>query len=149
MHVYVPLDPIYTYDQVRSFAELVSHLTVDREPALFTTPRSVDKRKKGRVYFDYLQIGIGKTIAAPYVVRAYDGAPVATPLDWKEVKHGLRPADFRIDNTIERFERLGDLFGPVLQGGQKLEEALGRLESLGAGANAAKTAKRVSRRVER
>ena len=118
MHVYVPLDPVYTYEQVRSFAELLSHLALEREPNLFTTPRSVEKRKKGRVYFDYLQISKGKTIAAPYVIRAYDGAPVATPLDWEEVKPGLKPIDFRIDNTIERFERVGDLFAPVLEGGQ-------------------------------
>lgn len=129
MHVYVPLEPIYTFEQVRSFAELISHLTLEREPNLFTTPRSVDKRKKGRVYFDYLQIGTGKTIAAPYVVRAHDGAPVATPLDWKEVKRGLRPADFRIDNVMERFKRVGDLFAPVLKGGQRLEDALERLQT--------------------
>jgi bifunctional non-homologous end joining protein LigD len=127
MHVYVPVEPIYSYDQVRNFAEIISHLALDREPNLFTTPRSVDKRKKGRVYFDYLQIGTGKTIAAPYVVRAYKGAPVATPLDWKEVKHGMQPIDFRIDNTIERFKRVGDLFAPVLQGGQRLEDALERM----------------------
>jgi bifunctional non-homologous end joining protein LigD len=127
MHVYVPVEPVYTYDQVRGFAELLSHLAVEREPNLFTTPRSVEKRKKGRVYFDYLQIGIGKTIAAPYVVRAYDGAPVATPLDWKEVKRGLRPTDFRMDDTIDRFKRVGDLFAPVLGGAQRLEDALDRL----------------------
>lgn len=148
MHVYVPLDPVYTYEQVRSFAELLSHLAVDREPNLFTTPRSVGKRKKGRVYFDYLQIGIGKTIAAPYVVRAYDAAPVATPLDWKEVKLGLRPSDFHIGNTIERFTRVGDLFAPVLQGGQKLEDALERLKSSGSEseASAAPPTKRISKR---
>jgi bifunctional non-homologous end joining protein LigD len=128
MHVYVPLDAVYSYDQVRSFAEILSHLAVDREPNLFTTPRSVDKRKKGRVYFDYLQIGTGKTISSPYVVRAYDGAPVATPLDWKEVVRGLRPNDFRIDNTLERFRRVGDLFAPVLKGGQTLEKALERIQ---------------------
>ena len=120
MHVYVPLEPVYTYEQVRSFAELVAQLALDREPKLFTTPRSVGKRQKGRVYFDYLQIGTGKTIAAPYVIRAYDGAPVAAPLDWKEVKRGLKPEDFRIDNAIERFRRVGDLFAPVLEGGQRL-----------------------------
>ena len=128
MHVYVPLDAVYSYDQVRSFAEIVSHLAVDREPNLFTTPRSVEKRKKERVYFDYLQIGTGKTIAAPYVVRAHDGATVAAPLDWKEVKRGLRPSDFRIDNTISRFKRVGDLFAPVLQGRQKLETALAKVQ---------------------
>jgi bifunctional non-homologous end joining protein LigD len=128
MHVYIPLDPVYTYEQVRSFAEILSHLAVERQPDLFTTPRSVEKRKKGRVYFDYLQIGTGKTISSPYCVRAHDGAPVATPLDWKEVVRGLRPEDFRIDNTIERFRRVGDLFAPVLDGGQRLEPALEKLK---------------------
>jgi len=128
MHIYVPLEPVYSYELVRGFAELVSHLAVDREPNLFTTPRSVEKRKKDRVYFDYLQIGTGKTISAPYVVRAYDGAPVATPLDWKEVVRGLRPNDFRIDNAVERFRRVGDIFAPVLRGGQRLETALEKLQ---------------------
>lgn len=146
MHVYVPLEPIYTFDQVRSFAELLSHLAVDREPDLFTTPRSVGKRKKGRVYFDYLQIGTGKTIAAPYVVRAYDGAPVATPLAWEEVKHGLRPADFHIGNTVERFSRLGDLFAPVLAGGHRLEDALERLKSSAAEVAAPQLAKKARKR---
>jgi bifunctional non-homologous end joining protein LigD len=129
MHIYVPLDPIYTFEQVRDFAEILSHLAVDREPNLFTTPRSVEKRKKNRVYFDYLQIGSGKTISSPYVVRAYNGAPVATPLAWKEVKHGVKPTDFRIDNTIDRFRKLGDIFAPVLAGGQRLETALQNLKS--------------------
>ena len=128
MHIYVPLDPIYTFEQVRNFAEILSHLAVDREPSLFTTPRSVEKRKKNRVYFDYLQIGSGKTISSPYVVRAYNGAPVATPLTWKEVKHGLKPSDFRMDNTVSRFQKLGDIFAPVLAGGQRLETALEKLK---------------------
>ena len=128
MHIYIPVEPVYSYEQVRGFAEILTHLAVDRAPSLFTTPRSVEKRKKDRVYFDYLQIGTGKTISAPYVVRAYDGAPVATPLNWKEVKAGLRPADFRIDNAVARFKRVGDLFAPVLAGGQRLETALKRLQ---------------------
>jgi bifunctional non-homologous end joining protein LigD len=128
MHIYVPLEPVYSFEQVRSFAEILSHLAVDRAPNLFTTPRSVEKRKKERVYFDYLQIGSGKTISSPYVVRAYDGAPVATPLAWGEVVRGLRPHQFRIDNSIARFQQVGDLFAPVLQGGQRLETALSRLQ---------------------
>jgi bifunctional non-homologous end joining protein LigD len=128
MHIYVPLEPVYSFEQVRSFAEILSHLAVERAPNLFTTPRSVEKRKKARVYFDYLQIGSGKTISSPYVVRAYDGAPVATPLAWGEVVRGLRPQQFRIDNSIARFQQVGDLFAPVLEGGQRLETALSRLQ---------------------
>ncbi|MBV8551178.1 MAG: DNA ligase D [Acidobacteriaceae bacterium] len=149
MHIYVPVEPVYTYDQVRSLAELVAYLALEREPNLFTTPRSVEKRKKERVYFDYLQIGIGKTIAAPYVVRAYDGAPVSTPLDWKEVRRGLRPNDFRLDNAIERFERVGDLFTPVLQGGQKLEDVLERVQELHQGDRAPKPATKSAKKVAR
>ena len=124
LHVYIPLEPIYTFDQARSFAEILATLAAHESPDLFTTPRSVNKRKKGRVYFDWMQIGTGKTVAAPYVLRAYDHAPVATPLDWKEVKRGLKPVDFHIRNAVERFEKVGDLFAPVLAGGQRIEDAL-------------------------
>jgi bifunctional non-homologous end joining protein LigD len=130
MHVYIPLEPVYSYEQVRSFAEILAHLVTGAKPALFTTPRAVAKRKKGRVYFDYLQIVEGKTIAAPYVLRAYAGAPVSTPLEWAEVKKGLQPTDFNIHNAVERFRARGDLFAPVLTKPQKLEGAIERLGEL-------------------
>jgi bifunctional non-homologous end joining protein LigD len=124
MHIYIPLDPVYTYEQVRSFAELLSILVINQDPDLFTTPRAVSRRKKTKVYFDYLQISSAKTIAAPYVLRAHPGAPVSTPLDWSEVKPGLDPAQFNIHNVLDRFERTGDLFEPVLTKPQRLEPAL-------------------------
>jgi bifunctional non-homologous end joining protein LigD len=130
MHVFVPIEPRYTYDQARGFAEIVSQLTLARKPDLFTTPRSVDKRKKNRVYFDYMQLSFGKTIAAPYVLRAYDGAPVATPLDWDEVRPGLTPDQFNITNAVARFRERGDLFRPVLEKPQKLERALKTIEKM-------------------
>jgi bifunctional non-homologous end joining protein LigD len=124
MHIYIPLEAVYTFEQVRSFAELLSVLVVNQNPALFTTPRTVSQRKKARVYFDYLQISSAKTIAAPYVLRAHPGAPVSTPLDWSEVKAGLEPGQFNIHNALGRFERTGDLFEAVLTKPQRLEPAL-------------------------
>jgi len=130
MHVYVPLEPIYSYEEARTFAELIARVAFDEKPELFTTPRTVSKRKQNRVYFDYLQIGKSKTIAAPYVLRAYAGAPVATPLEWSEVTPGLRPGQFHIGNARARFAEKGDLFAGVLQKPQRLEGALGKLEKL-------------------
>jgi bifunctional non-homologous end joining protein LigD len=130
MHIYVPLEPLYSYEQVRSFAEILSTLVIRTERQLFTTPRSVAKRERGRVYFDYLQIAASKTISAPYVLRAYDGAPVATPLQWSEVKPGLLPRHFTIENAPARFASLGDIFKPVLEAPQRLERALENLEDL-------------------
>jgi bifunctional non-homologous end joining protein LigD len=130
LHVYVPVEPVYSYQETRTFAELIERLVFHQKPDLFTTPRSVAKRQKNRVYFDYLQNGKSKTIAAPYVLRAYRGAPVATPLEWSEVRHGLQPAQFNIANVRGRFAEKGDLFAGVLQKPQRLEEALEKLEKL-------------------
>jgi bifunctional non-homologous end joining protein LigD len=124
MHIYIPLEAVYTFEQVRSFAELLSVLVIKQNPDLFTTPRTVSHRKKAKVYFDYLQISSAKTIAAPYVLRAHPGAPVSTPLDWSEVKPGLEPGQFDIHNVLDRFERTGDLFEGVLTKPQRLEPAL-------------------------
>jgi bifunctional non-homologous end joining protein LigD len=127
MHIYIPLEPVYTFEQVRSFAELLSIFTINQKPDLFTTPRAVASRKKGKVYFDYLQISSAKTIAAPYVLRAHPGAPVSAPLDWSEVKPGLDPGQFNIHNAMDRFNRTGDLFEGVLTKPQRLEPALERV----------------------
>jgi bifunctional non-homologous end joining protein LigD len=130
MHIYIPLEPVYTYEQVRSFAEIVSILVINEQPDLFTTPRAVAKRKKGKVYFDYLQISTGKTISGPYVLRAYPGGPVSTPLDWSEVRKGLTPDQFNIRNARARFDKVGDLFAPVLKNKQRIEGALEKLPAL-------------------
>lgn len=129
MHVYIPVVPEYTYEHTRTFAEVIARIVTRRKPELFTTPRSVSKRERNRVYFDWLQNGKSKTIAAPYVLRAYDGAPVATPLEWSEVKTGLHPSQFNISNVRERFREKGDLFSGVLKKPQHIEKALAKLEA--------------------
>jgi bifunctional non-homologous end joining protein LigD len=130
MHIYIPLEPVYTFQQARSFAEILARWLASERPDLFTTPRNVAAREKGKVYFDYLQISSGKTISAPYVLRAYPGAPVATPLSWSEVKPGLTPTQFHIGNAVRRFDRTGDLFSGVLKNLQLMEPALEKLSGL-------------------
>jgi bifunctional non-homologous end joining protein LigD len=130
MHVYIPVEPEYTYEQTRTFAEVIARIVTRRKPDLFTTPRSVSKRERNRVYFDWVQNAKSKTIAAPYVLRAYAGAPVATPLEWSEVRAGLHPSQFNISNARERFREKGDLFEGVLKRPQRIEKALGKLEKL-------------------
>jgi bifunctional non-homologous end joining protein LigD len=130
MHIYIPIEPVYTFEQARTFAQLLAYILGIERPDLFTMQRAVSRRDRNRVYFDWAQISSGKTISAPYVLRAYPGAPVATPLEWREVKPGLTPQQFHIRNAIERFARVGDLFRPVLEKRQRIETALDRLELL-------------------
>ncbi len=130
MHIFVPIEPRYGYDQARSFAAVIAGLLAAERPDLFTTPRAVEKREKNKVYFDWMQIAESKTISAPYVARAYAGAPVSTPLAWQEVNAQLRPHDFDIKNGPARFDRLGDLFEGVLSKPQRIEKAFEKLEKL-------------------
>jgi bifunctional non-homologous end joining protein LigD len=130
MHIYIPIEPVYSYEQARTFAEVIARMIAAERPDLFTTPRSVAAREKNRVYFDYLQIAESKTISAPYVARAYAGAPVSTPLGWEELKPTLLPGQFNIGNAPERFARVGDLFAGVLKKPQRIEKAFARLEGL-------------------
>jgi bifunctional non-homologous end joining protein LigD len=127
MHIYIPVRPEYTYAQTRALAEIMARWVTSERPDLFTSPRTVAAREKGKVYFDWMQNAEGKTISAPYVLRAYPGAPVATPLRWEEVRGGLKPIQFHIGNVLRRFERVGDLFAGVLEKPQEIEPALERL----------------------
>ena len=135
MHIYVPVEPVYTFQQTRTLAEILARWVAGDRPDLFTTPRTVAAREKGKVYFDYLQNASGKTISAPYVLRAYPGAPVATPLAWHEVRPGLKPTQFHIGNAVRRFERTGDLFEGVLKKPQRIEAAVEKITGLIGGSN--------------
>jgi bifunctional non-homologous end joining protein LigD len=130
LHVMVGLEPKYTYEQARMFSELVARLVVSRIPDLATINRN-PRTRAGKVYIDYLQLGHGKTIAAPFSVRPIEGAPVSAPLDWKELKPGLDPGAFNIKTMPRRMEKLRrDPFLGALEDPMTLEAALPALESL-------------------
>ncbi|MBZ0097909.1 MAG: ATP-dependent DNA ligase, partial [Taibaiella sp.] len=127
LHVYVPLGGKYDYEHVRQFAELIAHLTVEQLPGSTTIERSLSKRAKNKIYVDYLQNKKGATLSCAYSLRPKPGAPVSTPLEWKEVKHSLDPVDFNIKNILKRLQKKGDLFAPVLKRGIDMEKVLHKL----------------------
>jgi bifunctional non-homologous end joining protein LigD len=90
LHVVIPLEPIYGYDAAKMFAELLARRVAGLEPERTTLERTIAKRRKGTVYLDYVQVGMGKTYVAPYSVRGRDGAPVSMPLGWGEVESMTR-----------------------------------------------------------
>lgn len=124
MHIYIPMGAAYDFEQVKNFAHILMEKVRERLPELTTLERSLKKRNEKKVYLDYLQNRRGQTLAAPYSVRPVEGAPVSTPLDWKEVKKGLKPTDFNIFNTLHRLQEKGDLFRAVLKKGADMLESL-------------------------
>ena len=126
IHVLVPITRRYSFVQTHRFAELVSKQLAEENPGAVTTEWL--KRKRVGVLIDYHQNGAGKTIASAYSVRPKEGAPVSTPLRWEELTPRLDPRRFTMAAVLRRVDREGDLFEPVLAGGQSLGAALRRLE---------------------
>jgi bifunctional non-homologous end joining protein LigD len=125
MHVLVPVERRYTFDDTREFSEIVAGAIARAHRDLATTEWSKSRRRG--VLIDSNQNGEGKTIASPYSVRPRAGAPVSTPLRWDEVTGELDPSAFTMDVVLERVRELGDLFEGVLTTRQRLDRALNAL----------------------
>lgn len=127
LHVYIPLGAKYTYETVKIFAEIIAKEIQHRLPEITTLERSIKKRNH-KIYLDYLQNRKGQTLAAPYSVRPKLGATVSTPLEWQEVTMKLHPSQFTIKNVLQRFEKKGDLWKPVLGKGADIKKMITKLE---------------------
>jgi bifunctional non-homologous end joining protein LigD len=131
IHVYVPVRPRYTYEQIADFAERVATIVANEHAEIATVERSLKKRKRGQIYVDHMQNARGKSVVAPYSVRPRAGATVSAPLEWREVKNAkITIQDFNIENMPKRLARRGDLFKPVLSAKQSLDEAIEKVKSL-------------------
>jgi bifunctional non-homologous end joining protein LigD len=128
IHVLAPIQRRSTFDDTYAFAEAASRLLEARHPGKVTTEWL--KKKRAGVLLDHRQNGWGKTIASVYSVRPKPGAPVSTPLRWEELTSDVRPRDFTMAVALERVERLGDLFRPVLEEPRPLGAAAKRLARL-------------------
>ena len=125
LHVFLPLAPGHTFEAVRDWVKDLAEHLAEVHPTLFAVAHGSTHRGK-LVTVDHAQNSVGRNTAAPYTVRALPEAPVSTPLTWDEVEKGkLKPADFTLKSVPKRIKRLGDLFAPVLEGGQHLPSAEG------------------------
>jgi len=129
IHVYIPMGAKYSFKQVKNFSHLLMQMVQKKLPDLTTLERSLKKRPKNKIYLDYLQNRRGQTLASVYSLRPKKGVPVSMPLEWKEVKLGLKPTDFNIYNTLERLKEKGDLFKPVLGKGIDMLKIIQKIEN--------------------
>ncbi|HEX4447569.1 MAG TPA: DNA ligase D [Polyangiaceae bacterium] len=119
VHVVVPIAPGATHDEATGFAEQIARAVAKVLPKVATVERMKDKRG-GKLYVDYGQNGEGRTVVAPYTIRARDGAVVSTPIAWDELTEELDPRRFTIRTVLERVKERGDLYAGVLRVKQKL-----------------------------
>ena len=126
LHVYVPIEPVHSHSRVRRFVGEVGNYLAAANPADLTMEWDKPKRK-GKVFIDHNRNAFGQTVASVYSIRPRDGAPVSAPITWEEVET-IRNGDITMVTLWDRLQRFGDLFAPVVGGGQNLVAAEKALE---------------------
>ena len=127
LHILVPIQPRYTYEQTRIFSESIARIVVNENKSIATVERNIESRGD-RVYIDYLQNRRGQTLVAPYAVRPVPGASVSMPLEWEELDKNLSIETFTMKNALERISRKGDIMRPLLTARQTLDTAIEKLD---------------------
>ncbi len=124
LQLYVPLNTRTSYDETKPFAHALARLleTEHRELVVSDMKKSL---RVGKVLVDWSQNDEHKTTIAVYSLRARDRPTVSTPVTWEEVEACLKKKNanllvFEANKVIERVEKMGDLFEPLLTLKQKL-----------------------------
>lgn len=130
IHVTVPLQRRADFGEVRAFADDVAELMAARSPETLTTEFRKAKRG-GRILVDVARNAYAQTAVPPYAVRARAEAPVAVPLEWKEVGSSkLRPDGWTVRTLFRRLDRRGDPWEKIAASARSLGEPRRRLDAL-------------------
>lgn len=123
IHIYIPLGAKFTYEDSKEFARAVVKIVHAQLPGFTSIERKVSDRG-GKMYLDFLQNRPQATVAGPYSLRPKPGAPVSMPLQWDEVKKGLKITQFTIANAVAKVRSEGDAFKGVLGAGVDIQSAM-------------------------
>ncbi|MCO5993463.1 non-homologous end-joining DNA ligase [Actinoallomurus rhizosphaericola] len=122
VHVYVRIEPRWTFTEVRRCALAFGREIERRMPDLVTTNWWKEERGE-KVFIDFNQNARDRTIASAYSVRPKPYAPVSAPLTWEELPD-VEPEDFTIATMPERFAKIGDLHAAIDERAFSLETLL-------------------------
>jgi bifunctional non-homologous end joining protein LigD len=100
LHIVLHVVRSYSYGQTREFIHQIGKYLAN-ESDLVVSEFS-HSRDPGTVYIDYLQNSKGRTMVCPYSTRAEENATVSTPLEWRELRKGLKPEEFNIFSVVKR-----------------------------------------------
>lgn len=109
LHIVVPIKRENKFEYVKKFSHDCAIILEKQNPELFTNEMRKEKREN-KIFLDIYRNAYAQTSVAPYSVRAIEGAPVATPILWREVNKNLTAQKFNIKNIFTRIKKLGDVW---------------------------------------
>lgn len=120
LHVVAPIRPGREWPEVKTFCKAVVTAMERDEPDAYTTNMS-KRERDGRIFLDYLRNDRGSTAIAPFSTRARPGAPVATPLFWRELGPKLDPRKYNVLTVPGRLKALkSDPWAEMLETRQQI-----------------------------
>lgn len=105
LHVIVPLSGKDKWSEVKDFAENLAHEMVQDAPDAYVATMTKAKRN-GKIFIDFFRNDYTATAVADYGVRARPGAPVAVPLEWKELKALKAGNQFTMSDVLKRIKKI-------------------------------------------
>ena len=103
VHIYVPIQPRWTFQEVRRSVIAFGRELERRLPDRVTMNWWKEERGE-KIFIDYNQMARDRTIASAYSIRPKPHAPVSAPLDWDELPD-VSPFDFDVLTMPARFPR--------------------------------------------
>lgn len=125
LHVFVPLTPkTYGFDETKTFSKAIAQIVQKNYSDLVTTTMAKENRI-GKVFINWSQNDASKTMVCVYSLRADEKPFVSCPLTWPELERLAKEKEvkgfqFLCSEAVTRTEKLGDLFGEMLDKKQKL-----------------------------
>lgn len=115
IHVYLRLPARTSFKASRTVADIIAHRVAAVHPEETTLVRPLKERPPNAVYLDVGQNDRGKSVAAPFSLRAREPGPVSTPLAWEELTATLDPTKFTMDSVLRDAKRRADLWNDGLR----------------------------------
>jgi DNA ligase D len=113
LHIFVPIEPRWTFADVRNAALAVGREVEKRLPSLVTTAWWKEERPSA-IFVDYNQNARDRTIASAWSIRPRANAPVSTPVTWDDLKAGIDPADFTVHTVPDYYAEHGDKWSSMV-----------------------------------
>jgi bifunctional non-homologous end joining protein LigD len=127
MQLYVPLNSKNSYEETRPFGQALAQIVANQDPENILAKMGKKTDRSGKVFIDWYQNNERKTTISVYSLRARERPTVSTPITWEEIERAADSGDgsrvvFETKDVLERIEKHGDLFAPVLELEQKLPQ---------------------------
>jgi DNA primase len=106
VHIYVPIEPRWTFTEVRR-AVIALGREVERRMPTQATIKWWKEERGERIFIDYNQMARDRTIASAYSIRPTESALVSAPVTWDELGD-VHPTDFDLATMPARFAEVGD-----------------------------------------